>query len=144
MWLTELRHFVESSVSTMWLTELSHFVESSFSIMWLTELPVSHFVESSVSIMWLTELSYFVESSAYMVNVLKDMENQKPAPSRSSPSSGSMDIVSLRKKAHPWLAYLRCLTLIYCDLFCKLCTLLYVGLSLSIISGMVSHHCFTD
>lgn len=34
-----------------------------------------------------------------MVNVLKDMENQKPAPSRSSPSSGSMDIVSLRKKA---------------------------------------------
>lgn len=65
--------------------------------MWLTEL--SHFVESSVSIMWLTELSYFVESSAYMVNVLKDMENQKPAPSRSSPSSGSMDIVSLRKKA---------------------------------------------
>lgn len=51
--------------------------------------------------MWLTELSHFAESSAEMFNILKDLENQKP--SRSSPSSGGMDIVSPRNKAQPWL-----------------------------------------
>lgn len=55
--------------------------------------------------MWLTELSHFVASSAEMFNILKDLENQKP--SRSSPSSGGMDIVSPSNKAQLWLAYLR-------------------------------------
>lgn len=66
--------------------------------------------------MWLTELSHFAESSAEMFNILKNLENQKP--SRSSPSSGGMDIVSPSNKAQPWVAYLRWLTLTYCDLFC--------------------------